>query len=61
MERGARSVKLIQDEDSAGDAISWACGEVKVCEACKRMAYRLTCSTVAKHPSFVLLPLLLSL
>ena len=32
MERGTRSVELIQDEDSTGDAIPWEYGKVKVCE-----------------------------
>ena len=56
MERGTRSVELIQDEDSAGDAIPLAYGEVKVCEVRERMAY-LTCPAVAKHLSFVPRPL----
>ncbi len=57
MERGTRSVKLIQDEDSAGDAISWVYGEVKVCEVLEKMAYLLTCPTVARRLSSVpLLP-----
>ena len=61
MERGARSIELVQDENSTGDAIPWASGKVRVCEARERMAYLLTCLTVAKHLSFVLLLPLLSL
>jgi hypothetical protein len=58
VERGTWSVELIQDEDSAGDAIPWAYGEVKACEVREKMAYLLTCPTVARHLSFVPLPLL---
>ena len=61
MERGTRSVELIQDEDSAGDVIPWAYDEVKVCEVREKMAHLLTCPTVAKHLLFVPPPLLRNL
>ena len=38
-----------------------AYSEVKVCEVREKIAYLLTCPTVAKHLSFVPLPLLPSL
>jgi len=55
MERGTRPIKLVQDENSTGDAISWTRMKVRVYEARERMAYLLTCPTVAKHLLFVLL------